>query len=86
MTSPYTTEIFYTQLRNIRLYRGYARQSHTCKKLNISRQVWSLWELGKRKPLMDQLILLANFFSIDIGYFFIPGAEPEDYDLLQKMY
>jgi len=77
----YTDSHFSEQLKKFRQYRGYKTQAVLCKKLNISRQVWSLWELNKRKPTIPQLIGISNFLEIDICYFFIAGAVPENYDL-----
>lgn len=78
----YTDRHFSEQLKKFRKYRGYKKQAILCKQLNISRQVWSLWELNKRKPTIPQLINIANFLKVDVRYFFITGAAPEDFDLI----
>ena len=77
-----TISNFHVQLKKARLYRGYEKQVSVCQRLDLPRQVWSLWEQGKRRPSIEQLAAIANLFQLKIDYFFIPKANPEDYDLL----
>lgn len=72
---------FGTQLKRLRLYRGYHTQSDICTELDISRQVWSLWERGQRTPNLEFLSALGNHLKVDISYFFITGANPGEFDL-----
>lgn len=76
----YTVENFHEQLSLLRIHRGFKTQSQICKHLNISKQVWSLWETGKRTPGVDQLSYIADALDIDINYFFTDGGAIEEYD------
>ena len=72
---------FALQLKKIRIYRGYRHQAKAAEDLEFSRQVFSLWELGKRLPTLKQITRIANFFRVRIEYFFLPQTNPNDYDL-----
>jgi len=80
----YDFALFATQLKKLRLYKGYRNQCDVCKITNISRQVFSLWELNRRLPSIQQLVMLANFFQVKIEFFFIPDAIPEAYVIPNK--
>ena len=76
-----TVDCFPSQLRKARLFRGYQKQASICNRIGISRQIWSLWELGKRFPNLEKLTTLSNFLQINISYFFLESAEPENYTI-----
>lgn len=77
----YTADNYHIQLKKARLYRGYTKQATICLAMDVSKQVWSFWELGKRKPPMSQMIFIANLLELDLNFFFKKEVEPEDYDL-----
>jgi len=77
----YTIDHFAKKLKTARSYRKMKTQAMACKAIDVSRQVWSLWELGHRKPGLPQLIEIANLFKLDVCFFFTHPAEPEDFDL-----
>nr|WP_225740668.1 helix-turn-helix transcriptional regulator [Pseudoalteromonas peptidolytica] len=56
-------------LRAIRLERGYSLQ-RLGDVLNCSNQQYSLFELNKNRIFAAQLALIADFYGVDIGYFF----------------
>lgn len=78
---PYSLASLNTRIKEARIYRKLNFQSDICHQAGISRQVWSLMELGKRVPKMEYIVRIANLLKLDIRYFFIPGARPDDYDL-----
>jgi len=77
----YSIKSFHKQLKKIRLCRGYATQAIACKLFGVSRQVWSLWEKNKRLPDLPKLVELSHFMQVNIIYFFLPDAGPDDYAL-----
>lgn len=60
---------FAERLKELREERGLS-QKELEKALNnkISDAAISLWELGRRTPNAEALILLADFFSVTIDY------------------
>ena len=80
----YTLKGFNERLKKARLYRGYQYQSTACKKANITRQCWSLYELGKRVPSLELLAIIADSLQMRVEYFFIEDADPADYSLLYE--
>ena len=62
-------EIFAKRLKELREEKGLS-QHELAKKLGdeISNSAVSLWELGKRIPKLDALIILAKFFKVSIDY------------------
>lgn len=43
-------------------------QFELAKKLNISRSIISMYELGERTPPLDGLEAISDFFNVDIAY------------------
>jgi transcriptional regulator with XRE-family HTH domain len=54
-------------LNELRKSRGLSQQA-LCEKLNLSRGTYSLWETGKRRPELDSLIRLADFYGVSVDY------------------
>lgn len=77
----YTLKAFPENLKKVRLYRGFKTQGAFCDVLKVSRQLFSMWSLGKRDIRIMYLIDIANLLEIDLGYFFTEKAEPKDFDL-----
>ena len=75
----YSITDFHLRLKELRKFCGYKKASSATNKINISRQVWSLYENGKRKPDISTLVIIAELFKVRIEYFFIPDAKPADY-------
>jgi len=76
-----STKFFHKQLKRVRLYRGYKNQSMVVHGLGVSRQTYSLWEKGKRYPDLIKLVDIANFFRINMQFFFTASEYPRQYDL-----
>lgn len=45
-------------------------QEDLAKILDVKPTAVSAWELGRNKPLMDKLDMMAHFFGVPISYFF----------------
>lgn len=78
----YSMDNFAKRLETLRIYRGYKTQAELCRELTISRQHWCNWINNNQYPSLSNIIQLANFFKIDIKYFFLPDATPEMFDPL----
>lgn len=63
-------DIFAKRLKEIREEHGYS-QHELAKAIggNITNSAISLWELGKRIPRFDAVIVLAKFFKVSTDYF-----------------
>lgn len=57
------------KLRNLRMDRGLS-QEKLAEYTNMSREHISCIERGKNLPTVETLYNLANYFEIDIKYFF----------------
>ena len=62
-------EIFAKRLKELREEKELS-QHQLAKELNytITSSALSLWELGKRVPKLDALIVLADYFNVSIDY------------------
>ncbi len=60
---------FSERLQELRIEKNLS-QSQLAKELNneLTNSAISLWELGKRTPNLDTLIVLAKFFNVSIDY------------------
>lgn len=60
---------FSERLQELRIEKNLS-QSQLAKELNneLTNSAISLWELGKRTPNLDALIVLAKFFNVSIDY------------------
>ena len=45
-------------------------QEELAKILDVKPTAVSAWELGRNKPLMDKLDMMAHYFGVPISYFF----------------
>lgn len=45
-------------------------QEELAKMLDVKPTAVSAWELGRNKPLMDKLDMMAHYFGVPISYFF----------------
>lgn len=65
---------FAQRLKELRIEKGLSQRELSLK-LNkeITQSAIGLWELGKRIPNLDAVILLANFFDVSLDY--IAGLE-----------
>ena len=65
---------FAEKLKELRLEKGLS-QAELSKKLNgeITQSANGLWELNKRVPNLDAVILLASYFNVSLDY--IAGLE-----------
>jgi len=62
------TNMYYTQsLKDIREDHD-LKQETVAITLNITRQQYQLYESGKRKLLLDKLILLCKFYDVSADY------------------
>lgn len=58
---------FAQRLRELRTKKGYS-QSELAHKLNVAKSTVSMLEVGSRKPSMDMMQLIADFFNVDLDY------------------
>ncbi len=63
------TTKFAERLKELRLERGLS-QAQLAKEINnyIVASAIGLWELNKRIPKLDALIVLADYFNVSIDY------------------
>lgn len=54
-------------IRLLRIEKGLT-QEELGKVVSLSSDTISLWELGKRKPDIDSVLLLAKFFDVTTDY------------------
>lgn len=66
---------FNEMLKQIRLKRGLS-QKEVAEKLEITPASYNLYENGKRKPNIDMLKKIADFFNVDID--FLIGYTPQE--------
>jgi len=52
-------------------------QEELARQLNLSRGAIAMWETDKRKPDLDMLIHLADFFNVSIDYILCRTENPE---------
>lgn len=69
------------QLKKARIYRGCDTQGDVCEIVDVSRQVWSLWEKGDRIPSIEKLLSVAEALELDFAFFCTRDADPADHDL-----
>ena len=60
---------FSNRLKELRIEKGLS-QENLSKELNykISQSAIAMWELNKRIPNLDALIILAKYFGVTIDY------------------
>lgn len=61
------------RLKELRIQRGYS-QSALAKALHVSKSTISMIEVGSRKPSIEVLEMIADFFNVDIDY--LKGSNP----------
>ena len=59
--------IFCERLKELRIEKGVG-QVELATKINVSKDIISLWENGLREPKLSNLIVLARFFEVSIDY------------------
>lgn len=74
----YTLTGLHTRIREARRAKGFQTQGAICELLGVSRQLWSMIELGKRVPRLIYLVQLANLLDIDFNYFVREDIQLED--------
>ena len=50
-------------------------QNEICKDLDIYKQKLSRWKTGNTEPILDDLIMLSNYFDVSVDY--LIGANDE---------
>lgn len=55
------------KLVELRKRRGLSQQEIS-DKLDVSRGTYSLWETNKRRPELDSLIAIADFYGVSVDY------------------
>ncbi len=63
---------FAERLKELREDKGLS-QAKLAKEVNMTQAAIGLWELGKRVPNLDAVIILANYFNVSLEY--IAGLE-----------
>lgn len=58
---------FAERLKELRTKRGYS-QSELADKLHVSKSTISMLEVGSRKPSIEMLELIGDFFNVDTNY------------------
>ena len=79
------------RLKELRTARGYS-QSELAEKLHVSKSTISMIEAGARKPSLEVLEMIADFFNVTTDY--LRGTEdgsqyyldPEVAELAQQLY
>lgn len=79
------------RLKELRTKRGYS-QAELAEKLHVSKSTISMIEAGARKPSVEVLELIADFFNVDVDY--LRGKEigstyyldPEVAEMAQALY
>lgn len=60
--------MFQTRLKQLREDAGYSSQQSFANKFGVSQAAVGNWEAGSRKPDMNTLIKLADFFNVSVDY------------------
>ena len=55
------------RLKECRKKKG-VKQSEVADRLNVQRQIISYYESGTRKPNLEDLIMLADFYNVSLDY------------------
>jgi transcriptional regulator with XRE-family HTH domain len=63
---------FGERLKELRMEEGLS-QDQLAKKVGLTHTAIGLWELNKRVPNLDAVIVLANYFKVSLDY--IAGLE-----------
>lgn len=79
------------RLKELRTKRGYS-QAELAEKLHVSKSTISMIESGARKPSVEVLEMIADFFNVDVDY--LRGKEigstyyldPEVAQMAQELY
>ena len=58
---------FSKRLKELRLEEGLS-QEQLAKRVGLTHTAIGLWELGKRVPNLDAVILLAEYFKVSLDY------------------
>jgi len=58
---------FKQRLKEVRMKKG-VTQDELCADTELSQSAISNWELGNKKPSMDALITLADYFDVTIDW------------------
>lgn len=56
-----------SKLRELRKARGLSQQE-VSDRLGVPRGTYSIWEIGQRRPGLDSLITIADFYSVSLDY------------------
>lgn len=64
----------YARLRDERKLTDY----RVAKETGIARSTFSEWKLGRSKPKIDKLQILAGHFGVSIEYFLQEGGKDND--------
>lgn len=74
------------ELKKIRKQYTKLTQEEFAKLLNINYETYRSYELKKRKPSIDVLIKIANYFNISLDYLvgrkFQGGLSTDEYELI----
>ena len=70
--------LFVSKLKELLLYSG-KMQKDICAEMGISKQKLSKWKTGYNEPSLDELIMIARYFSVSTDY--LLGLE--EYSLTQ---
>ena len=79
------------RLRELRTRRGYS-QSELAKALHLSKSTISMIEAGARKPSLEVLEIIADYFNVDIAYLMGKEAgstyylDPEAAEMAQELF
>lgn len=67
--------MYYKRLEELRLKTGLTKRE-IAEKFNIAESTYGKWELGKRKPDLDTLSSLAEFFDVSADYLLGKTMDP----------
>ena len=59
--------MFGNNIANLRKEKGVS-QKHLAELLNVSTSTLGMWELCKREPSYEKLIVIADYFEVSIDY------------------
>ncbi|MFS0904165.1 helix-turn-helix domain-containing protein [Priestia aryabhattai] len=71
------------KLKELRIKRGYSYRK-LAEKINIAPSYLSQIEKGQRRPSDDTLYHIADFFNVDISYFYIKEDDLTDFNETEK--
>ena len=63
------SDVLKHKIKELRTLKGY-KQEYIAQILEVSQGTYNNWETGKRRPELDTIIKIADFYDVELDYLF----------------